>query len=98
MLQHIALARFKAGVGDDRIRHCFEEIGRLKELVPGLVDYSWGANHSPEGLSQGFTHAFVMTFQNVAARDAYLMDPAHEKAKQLILQIVEAAVVIDYGA
>jgi hypothetical protein len=66
--------------------------------VPGILDYSWGANNSPEGLSQGFTHAFVMTFRDVAARDAYLPHPAHEKVKQQILPHVEAVIVFDYVA
>jgi len=97
-LKHLALAKFKAGTSDQAIRDFFEAIGRVCQLVPGILDYSWGVNNSPEGLSQGFTHGFVMTFKDAATREAYLHHPAHEKAKNGILPSLEAVVVFDYDA
>jgi hypothetical protein len=32
---------------------------------------------SPEGLQHGFTHGWLLQFVNAAARDAYLVQPAH---------------------
>jgi len=95
-LKHIAIVKFKPGTVDQTIRHSFEAIGKLRDVIPGILDYSWGANNSPEGLSHGFTHAFVMTFKDAAARDAYLPHQAHEKVKQLVLPNVEAVIVFDY--
>ena len=71
-LKHLALAKFKPGTSDKQITDFFEAIGKLREVIPGILDYSWGANNSPEGLNQGFTHAFVMTFKDAPARDRYL--------------------------
>jgi hypothetical protein len=95
-LKHVAIVKFKPGTSDEQITRSFEAIGKLRDVVPGILDYSWGANNSPEGLNQGFTHAFVMTFKNAAARDAYLPHPAHEKVKQLVLPHVESVIVFDY--
>jgi hypothetical protein len=95
-LKHIAIAKFKPGTSDHQIADFFEAIGRIRELVPGILDYSWGVNNSTEGLSQGFTHAFVMTFEDAATREAYLRHPAHEKAKNGILPFIEAVAVFDY--
>lgn len=95
-LKHIALVKFKPGTDDKQVTHFFEAIGKLRDSIPGILDYSWGKNNSPEGLHQGFTHAFVMTFKDAAARDAYLPHPAHEKVKQLVLPHVESVVVFDY--
>jgi hypothetical protein len=95
-LKHIALVKFKPGTGGQIIRESFEAIGKLRETIPGILEYSWGPNNSPEGWNQGFTHAFVMTFQDASARDAYLPHPAHERVKQLVLPHVEAVVVVDY--
>ena len=94
----LALAKFKPGTSEQAIRDFFESISKLREVTPGILDYSWGANNSPEGLGQGFTHAFVMTFKDAAARDAYLPHPAHEKVKQLVLPHVESVIVFDYEA
>ena len=95
-LKHIAIAKFKPGTSDKQIADFFEAIGRIRDVVPGILDYSWGVNNSTEGLSQGFTHAFVMTFKDATTREAYLHHPAHEKAKNGILPSVEAVVVLDY--
>ena len=95
-VKHLALVKFKAGTASSKITECFEAIGQLRQSIPGISDYSWGANNSPEGLTQGFTHAFVMTFQDAAARDAYLPHPDHELAKQIVLPHVEAVLVLDY--
>jgi hypothetical protein len=97
-LKHIAIAKFKSGTSDRQVVDFFEAIGRIREVVPGIRDYSWGVNNSTEGLSQGFTHAFVMTFKDAATREAYLQHPAHEKAKNGILPSIEAVVVFDYEA
>src|SRR5215510_12903886 len=95
-LKHLALVKFKPGTGDRQIAQFFDAIGKLRDVIPGILDYSWGKNNSPEGLHQGLTHAFVMTFKDAAARDAYLPHPAHEKVKQLVLPRVESVVVFDY--
>ena len=97
-VKHIAAARFKAGVSEQKIADWFESVGRLRDVIPGVLDYAWGRNHSPEGLSQGLTHAFVTTFASAAARDAYLAHPAHETVKASILPDVEAVVVVDFDA
>ena len=97
-VKHLALVKFKPGTGDAKITECFEAIGQLKNSIPGILDYSWGPNNSPEGLNQGFTHGFVMTFTNAAARDGYLPHPEHEKVKELVLPHVESVLVFDYEA
>ena len=95
-VKHVALVKFKPGTGDAKIAECFEAIGQLKNSISGILDYSWGPNNSPEALNQGFTHGFVMTFTNAAARDAYLPHPEHEKVKLLVLPHVESVLVFDY--
>lgn len=47
-------------------------------------------------LNEGFTSAFLITFQNAAARDAYLVDPAHVAFKNMALPKIEKAFVFDY--
>jgi hypothetical protein len=98
MLKHIALVKFKAGTSDNKIEELFLEIQRLKDRIPGIVDFTWGKNNSPEGLDQGFTHGFVMTMKDAAARDAYLPHPEHERVKAIVLPFVESVVVFDFNA
>ena len=55
-------------------------------------------NNSPEKKNLGFTHVYVLTFENAAARDAYLPHPEHRKFGQLLgkLGVLEDAFVVDY--
>jgi hypothetical protein len=95
-VKHIGLIKFKEGTAQDQIDSLFQEIMDMSETVPGIEDYVSGENSSPEGLNQGFTHAFIMTFTDTAARDAYLPHPDHERIKGLLLPHVDAVAVFDF--
>ena len=96
MILHIALVQFKPGTDPALIKRVFEDLGALHHHVPGIVNYSWGENDSPEGLSQGFTHALTMTFRDAEVRDAYLKHPKHLALKQAALPHLVNIVVVDY--
>ena len=95
-IKHIALMKFKEGTSEEQIEKLFEEILDMTELIPGIEDYVAGPNNSPEGLNQGFTHGFVMTFTDAAARDAYLPHPEHERVKAMVLPQIESVAVFDF--
>jgi hypothetical protein len=61
-------------------------------LVPGYLSVNIGPNVSPEGLGRGYTDGFVIDFTDAAARDAYLVHPAHEKAGGRIVAAAEGGV------
>jgi hypothetical protein len=61
-----------------------------------LLDFCHGPYSSPEGLNDGFTHGFIMTFESSAARNAYLPHPEHDRAKEFVLPWVERVVVFDF--
>ena len=86
---HTVLIRFRPNVSAAERDAAMADLGGLKGRVPGLLSFSGGANMSTEGLNQGFTHGFVMTFADVAARDRYLTHPEHEAAKARVLPLVD---------
>jgi hypothetical protein len=95
-IQHIALLRFKPGTATSVIDQTFQKLRGLPAVIPGITGFTGGANNSPEGLADGLTHAFVMTFASGAARDAYLPHPEHEKFKAFAVPHLDRVVVIDY--
>src|SRR6266850_6158474 len=95
-IKHVALIKFKEGTTDDQIQKAFDELMDLSESVPGVEDYVAGANNSPEGLNKGYTHGFVMTLTDAAARDAYLTHPEHERVKAVVLPLVEDVLIFDF--
>jgi hypothetical protein len=97
-LRHVVLFAFREDAPGDRIRTIEEAFAALKDQIPGIVDFEWGTNESPEGLDQGFTHCFVVTFDDAAARDAYLPHPAHVAFGALLQPSLHRVLVMDYVA
>jgi hypothetical protein len=95
-VKHVALLKFKEGTTPEQIDDVFSQLLDVSENVPGIDDYVSGPNNSPEGLSEGFTHGFVMTFHDAAARDAYLTHTDHERFKSNALPVIDKVIVFDF--
>ena len=95
-VKHIALFKFKEGTAQEYIDQVFDQLLELSESIDGIEDYVSGLNNSPEGLNQTFTHGFVMTFRDAAARDAYVAHPDHERFKTGVLPSIESVVIFDF--
>jgi hypothetical protein len=65
--------------------------------VPGLLEFLHGPYDSAEGLNDGFTHGFIMTFDSPASRDAYLPHPVHEDVKEIVVPLLARLVVFDFN-
>jgi len=89
MITHAVLLRVKPSVPKDEVERVFAALAGLGRRIPGLESFAGGAYFSPEGMNKGFTHGFVMTFADAAARDAYLPHPEHEKVKAQVLEILD---------
>jgi hypothetical protein len=80
MIRHIVLVRFRPEITEAEKSAIYAELESLRELVPGFLGASYGPNVSPEGLHKGFADGFAMDFTDAAARDDYLIHPAHKAA------------------
>jgi hypothetical protein len=89
MVHHLVLFRFRDDLPPDAVPAVFAELQGLQERIPGITGFSGGADNSREGLSKGFSHGFCMTFQDGAARDAYLPHPEHQRLVEKLLPLLE---------
>lgn len=96
VLRHVVLFQFKDSATAAEIREIETAFCRLPSATGLIRDFEWGTNVSPEGLDQGHTHCFVLTFNTEADRDAYLPHPAHEEFGALLGPSLEKVTVIDY--
>lgn len=96
MIYHAVLLKMKPDVNQAKIEEIFRELAGLQKLIPGLLSFSGGPYSSPEGLNQGYTHGFLMTFADASARDGYLPHPEHERVKQMILPNLEDVIAFDW--
>ncbi len=80
MIRHIVLVRFASGTAEEEKAAIFADLRALGDVIAGLRGFAAGPNVSPEPLAKGHTHAFIVDFDDAAARDAYLVHPAHQAA------------------
>ena len=97
-VRHMVVFKFKPDATPAQIQQVTDALRALKDRIPGIVSFEHGVNNSPEKKNLGFTHAFLITFQDAAARDAYLPHPEHRKFGALLgsLNVMEDVFVVDY--
>ncbi len=96
LLRHVVLFSFKEEATPQEIKQVEEAFAALPGQIPEITDFEWGTNVSPEGLADGFTHCFFVTFANEAGRDAYLPHPAHKAFGQVLRPHLDKVLVVDY--
>lgn len=89
MIRHCVFVKFRADVSADERAAIYAQLGDLVGQVDGLLRADFGANVSPEGLAQGFNDGFIMDLADAAARDRYLVDPAHQAAGGRLVAALE---------
>jgi Stress responsive A/B Barrel Domain len=99
-MKHIVVFKYKAGATSGQINEVTRAFEALKDKIPGITSFEYGVNSSPENLNKGFTHVYLVTFENAGARDAYLPHPEHKKFGELLrkLEVLEEAFVVDFQA
>ncbi|CAN5283906.1 hypothetical protein BH23BAC1_BH23BAC1_10050 [soil metagenome] len=98
-VRHVVVFKYKPNATEEQIQKVTKAFGNMKNTIPGIVAFEHGVNDSPENKNLGFTHVYMITFENALARDNYLPHPEHKKFGQLLgeLQVLEDAFVVDYS-
>ncbi len=96
LLRHVVLFNFKESATDEDIAMVEEAFAALPNQIPEIVDFEWGTNNSPEGKEKGFTHCFLLTFEDEESRATYLPHPDHKAFGEKIGPYIEDVLVVDY--
>jgi len=97
-VRHVVLFKFKEGTTDRQIKKVEDAFRELPSKIHEIAGYEWGTNISPENLNQGFTHCFLVTFNDAKGRDAYLPHPAHNAFGKVLGPYLDKVLVIDFVA
>ncbi len=97
-VKHIVVFKYKESATPAQIEEVTQAFKALKGKISGIIKFEYGVNNSPENLNKGFTHVYLLTFKDVASRDAYLPHPEHKKFGELLgkLDVLEEPFVIDF--
>lgn len=98
LLRHVVMFEFKEDASEADIQEVVDAFKALPSKIPQIHDFEWGTNNSPEGLDEGLTHIFLVTFKSEADRAAYLPHPAHKTFVETLQPHLKRPVVVDYWA
>lgn len=96
MLRHVVLFKFKETSSAAQVKEVEDAFRKLPSQIKEIKGFEWGLNNSPEGLDQGFTHCFFVTFESEEARAIYLPHPAHKEFGKVLKPHLDKVLVIDY--
>lgn len=96
MLRHAVFFTFKESSSDADVQGVVDAFAALPGKIDSIVDFQYGVNNSPEGLDDGFTHCFVLTFANDEGRAKYLPHPAHKAFGSVLRPHMKSVFVLDY--
>ena len=97
MTRHYGMFQFYKEITEAEIEHCFAVMMDMVGKIPGLLEMEHGPYDSSEGLNDGYTHGFIMTFDSPRSRENYLPHPIHEKVKEYVIPKLERVVVFDFN-
>ena len=97
-VRHVVVFKFKPTATKQQIDEVTNAFRNLKNKIPGIQSFEHGANMSPEKKDLGFNHVYLITFENEAARDAYLPHQDHNAFGQLLgkLSVLDDVFVVDF--
>ena len=94
--RHVVILKFKDSAPPTEVAKIENAFVALKSKIDLVRDLEWGTNESPEGLDQGFTHVYFVTFASKADLEKYLPHPEHTAFVELLKTQVEKVLVVDY--
>jgi hypothetical protein len=96
MLRHVVLFKFKDSATPAQVKEVEDAFRKLPTKIKEIKGFEWGTENSPEGLSQGFTHVFFVTFDSEEGRAAYLPHPEHKAFGKVLQPYLDKVLVVDY--
>lgn len=88
-IRHCVFVKFRSDVPDTERSAIHTDLEALRDTIEGMGKVQFGANVSPEPFARGFTHGFTIDFRDAAARDAYLVHEAHQRAGARLVAALE---------
>jgi hypothetical protein len=95
-LRHVVLFKFKDTSTPADVKKVEQAFAGLSQKIKLIKAFEWGTNVSPENLSQGLTHCFLVTFSSEKDRDDYLVHPDHKAFVEVVGPHLDKVTVIDY--
>jgi len=96
--RHVVLFKFKDTAPPADVKAIEDAIAAFPRTMPMIEALEWGKDCSVENLQDGFTHCFLVTFENADGLKAYGPHPTHQALVAKLKPAMEKLLVFDYVA
>ncbi|BBN20778.1 protein MpPKC12 [Marchantia polymorpha subsp. ruderalis] len=96
-IKHVVLLKFKDELTAEKIQQLIDDYAALPAKIDVMKGFEWGTDVSTENLHQGYTHAFISTFDSKEGRDAYVVHEVHQEYAGVLIANIEKICVFDYS-
>ncbi|MDZ4404102.1 Dabb family protein [Prosthecobacter sp.] len=96
--RHVVFFKFKDSATSEQVQGIEKAFAELATKINTVTGFEWGTNVSPEGLNDGFTHCFFVTFKDKAGLEAYLPHAEHQAFVSKLKPLLDKVCVLDYVA
>ncbi len=96
--RHVVFFKFKDTATAAQVQEIEKAFAELVTKIDTVTSFEWGTNVSPEGMNDGFTHCFFVTFKDKAGLDVYLPHAEHQAFIAKLKPQLDKACVLDYVA
>ncbi len=78
MIRHIVLTKFKPETPEEKVAEIYGGLAGVTEKLPGAANFKGGRSESPEKIERGYTHGFVIDFDDWNALHSYSENEEHQ--------------------
>jgi hypothetical protein len=95
-IKHALFLKYKDSVSDEEKKEVQNAIAKLAKECDSVKSFEWGKNNSPETHDEGFTEAYLFTFDDIEGLRKYAESPAHQAVVEKIIAASEKGRVLDF--
>ena len=93
-VKHIVMFDFST-LKEDQKNKFIEDFENLKD-APHVLEFEWGTENNAEDSSLGFTHCFILTFNDFESRTHYLHSKEHRDFEKKVMEVRNKVLVFDF--
>ena len=95
-LRHAVYFKFKDDATPQQVAKVEQAFAALPSKIDSIKGFEMGTNLKPGRYDHGFTHCFLLTFEDEAGRADYLPHPDHQAFGKLLRPVLDKVRVLDY--
>ena len=96
VFRHVVCFKFKKEATAEQITAIEKSFAELPSKIDAIKGYEWGPNVGDAAKAKGFTHCFILTFDDKAGLEIYIPHPDHQAFVKQVKPLLDDIFIVDY--